>query len=371
MPTRPLDKKAILVLDFSSSSVRALFLSPDAKPSFFTYNLPSPALHRETTVFENVLGVLACVEEDLKISLRKGSGWNCEIILIGQLASLELTKILSCPPIDPVLLLRRYHRPVFFMRSAISSFGRYWLNESSDPERVVKWLQFPLSPQELADYLFNLNIFTHPVPDTAESLGIKQALARERLRALAEMHDPKEKFYSFLNRYKICLIGSVFTQIANDAQAVSVFIDGIRPRGSVFLYCDLDQWLPCLLAIKNHHSDLIPSLLNFWPRKSLGTVVGLGGRANCTLTTQEGETFEFRLGKNEIFSFDMKENQQGLLLARTDSGLQEHNVSGGSVGLVIDTRPFDLVLPNSFEERCSLLNRWSKELYSQGMIKRF
>ncbi|PIS20984.1 hypothetical protein COT52_00935 [candidate division WWE3 bacterium CG08_land_8_20_14_0_20_43_13] len=362
--------KEVIALDFSSSSVRVLYCG-DSKPGFFSYSLAPFLLREKLPVLEGLLEVLSWVERDLGLELQHNGHWRPSIVLVGRLVSLELKKILSYPPLDPLMLLRRLKRLVFFARSGIVAFDNHWVSGDVDPEKVVRWLPFPLNPNDLADYLFNVSLFTQTIPDTRESLYIKQALVRESLKQLVGKISGRDGFYNSLNKGKSLLIGSAFSQVVSPSQAVSIFLDGVRPRGAVFLERDLDQWLPCLLVLYCYYPKIAKKAVKYWPRNFLGTAVGLGMEANGTLILDDKTTSEFHLGEGELFQFFVPASKSGWLRARTRNGLSDYRVRGGEAGLIIDTRSYDLILPESFEQRKMLLDKWAGEVGARGQKSQF
>jgi len=362
---------SVVVLDISSSSLRALYWDGD-RPSFYKHTLAPWLLREQEPVLETVSRVLDMLEEVFEIPLIHGSKEKVPILLVGSLASLDLNKLLAHPPIDPATVLSSFAFPILMIRSKLAVFGSKQGYKATrrlpDSMRVSRWLPFAFNPNDIEDYLRNLGLFTQVLPDTQESLYIRQATSKVVLADLLSQLGGVD-YYDNIAGCSVHLVGGVFSEVSHPAQAMAVFLDGIRPRGAVYLKRDTHQWLVSIGALEKVAPAIAKKVYDFWVPDDLGTVAGLGGEANCVLAIEGQSPYEVHAQEGELLLIPIKPSVQGILKVRTRHGVKEHTVWGGRVGLLIDARPFDLRLPDDFNNRQRLLQRWDREAAAHGQIR--
>ena len=102
---------------------------------------------------------------------------------------------------------------------------------------------------------------------------------------------------------------------------------------------DLDNIFP-VLALLTMHDPKYSSLFldqKFW---TLGTLINSPGMTECLIERESGPSQFVDVKPNELFFIPMEESTTVKLQVKNASlGTQERFVSGGKLGLIIDTRP--------------------------------
>lgn len=116
-------------------------------------------------------------------------------------------------------------------------------------------------------------------------------------------------------------------------------IDLIKDPGIFQVKMDLDNIFP-VLALLTMHDPKYSSLFldqKFW---TLGTLINSPGMTECLIERESGPSQFVDVKPNELFFIPMEETTTVKLQIKNAAlGTQERFVSGGKLGLIIDTRP--------------------------------
>lgn len=242
-------------------------------------------------------------------------------------------------------------------------------------QRIVRWLPFSITEDELRQYVLNQVLHPQALPTGHRELQIMQAFAREAIILTAELTQDEN-----LGRFDPDLIlatGGVLAHVPKFGQAALMLLDALQPRGVTSLVLDHTMLIPQLgavataapiAAVQVNENDAV--------MHRLGTCVIPFGtlpqgqpaiRVGLEYSNGRQVTAEVMTGSIEIIPLRL--NEQALLTLypapTVDVGLgpgerarAAEEIDGGLVGLVIDARGRPLVLPTNEAERQARLLQW-------------
>ena len=248
------------------------------------------------------------------------------------------------------------------------------------PARIRQWIPFALSDDEVRDWVLNHALRPRTVPATVRDYLIHQAVAREALvEAMTRLREQTAGDYEI-----VVATGGGLARAPRLAQAVLVLLDALQPTGGnpaglVDLYLDRCCLLPSVGALATLNPDAAACVLLKDGLFHLGPcLVPLGrGRAGARALAVELEyasgmrqQAEVPWGEIVIIPFRMDgqahltvKPARGARLGLGRSGEQlttkgGEMISGGGLGLIVDTRGRPLELPEEDEQRWSALREW-------------
>ncbi|HAI21836.1 MAG TPA: methylaspartate mutase [Clostridiales bacterium UBA8153] len=245
--------------------------------------------------------------------------------------------------------------------------------------RVVSWLPFAMSEDELSNWYANKAIKPTTLPETLDELLLEHAAAREALRLAMDHHyslavtlkgirqerlidevfEQKSTGQPLVDMVQVGAIigsGGVLSHAPRRAQAALILLDALGPMGVTRLFVDSVFMLPHLGAL----SDLEPdaALATLWREclVPLGTVVAPvgSGRPGHLLAQVSVEGTDLDLLVGQLAVLPLAPGQVARLKVRPaygwDAGagrnqVLETTVHGGEVGVILDGRGRPLELP--------------------------
>lgn len=242
-------------------------------------------------------------------------------------------------------------------------------------DKILRWLPFPFEKEVLRDILRNKMIRPTTIPETVEELYIEQAAAREALRlslihhrALAvhlkgqshrreigEAFDVDEDSLVNLMKLNLCIgSGGVLSHAPSRTQAALMMLDAFQLEGITILAVDSIFMMPQLGVMSQLHPRAAKEVFDKDCLIILGTSIAAVGTAKpgrlamkVTLKRARGgiETYDCAFG--ELKSVPLAEGEKADVVVepagRFDVGAGrgrkiETGVTGGSCGLILDTR---------------------------------
>jgi len=269
-------------------------------------------------------------------------------------------------------------------------------------ENILRWVPFAVDEVDLRNRVKNKMIRPTTIPQTLEELVIEQAIAREALRLAFEQHKSlavglkgvqsertisdimtqTETGASLVNLLDLGLLvgsGGVLSHAPRRAQAALMMIDAFLPEGLTHLAVDSIFMAPQLGVLSTVHEEAATQVFERDCLVRLGAVLApIGaGRAgqpcvSVEVTAPGAETATVRVPFGELVLIPLPEPGTAELVARPERGFDvgagrgrslEAKVTGGVVGLIVDTRgrrPF--ALPEAAGERIERLRAWNRAL---------
>ncbi|GIW73251.1 MAG: hypothetical protein KatS3mg102_2793 [Planctomycetota bacterium] len=272
-------------------------------------------------------------------------------------------------------------------------------------DRVLRWVPFATDEAELRDAIKNKMIRPTTIPQQLEDLQIEQALAREALRGSLEEHrslavglkgvqtertisdalSQEASGASLVDMMRLELIvgsGGVLSHAPRRVQAFLMMLDAFEPEGITRLAVDSIFMMPHLGVLATIHPRASAEVFERDCMIPLGTAIAPRGTARkegvrCLGYRIElpggrveqgeqpfGELRRLPLGRDEQATVEL-EPARGFDVGAGPGKTLRATVSGGEVGLVIDTRGRPLFMHEDRQRRFAQLRRWyeAMELY--------
>jgi len=236
--------------------------------------------------------------------------------------------------------------------------------------KVLSWLSPAVSEDLVLDLVMNKSLRPNTVPSTADDVLIEMALTRE---ILAMISPPARTFGM------IVISGGVAARLQNQGLVALAVLDALQPRAPVRLAIDDLSLLGRLGALATIHPEAAGQVLVEDALCPLGTAISVAGRAKegevaviAKVQYASGGHIEVHVpfGGIEVVPLARAGNARLVLQpARTlqignapPGKSQTMEVTGGSVGVIIDARGRPLELPLSPDKRGEKLEEWLRAL---------
>jgi len=246
-------------------------------------------------------------------------------------------------------------------------------------ERIVRWLPFDTSEDELRQYVLNRMLHPHVLPTTQRDLQISQAFAREAI--ILTMEAAQQNKFDWLSSDLILATGGVLAHAPKYGQAALMLLDAIQPKGVTSLVLDRTMLISQLgamatvapiAAVQVNENDAVTH--------RLGTCVIPFGQLppgeialRVEIDYTNGRHLEVDVLSGDIEVIPLQTNEQAFLslfpAPTVDVGLgagerakAAEEIDGGLVGLIIDARGRPLVFPTNDKERQARLMQWMQKI---------
>ncbi len=246
-------------------------------------------------------------------------------------------------------------------------------------QRVVRWLPFDITEEELREYVLNRMLHPHVTPSQIRELLITQAFTREALNVALE--EGRRHNFDWPNADLILATGGIFAHAARNGQAALMLLDSIQPRGVTSLVLDRTMLITQLgavatvapvAAVQVNENDAVTHRLGTCvipygdlPAGQVALRVGI--------EYHNGRQISVDVMSGSIEVIPLRFNEQALLTLypapTVDVGLgpgerarAAEEIDGGLIGLIIDARGRPLVLPDEKRERYARLLQWMQVL---------
>ncbi len=261
---------------------------------------------------------------------------------------------------------------------------------------ILRWVPFSIDEQDLRNRIGNKMIRPTTIPQTPEELVIEQAIAREALRLAFAQHkefavelkgvqqertisdafDQSESGRTLVKMMELDLLvgsGGVLSHAPNRFQAAHMLIDSFLPEGFTRLAVDSIFMMPQLGVLSTVHKQAATEVFRkdclihlgtcVAPRGTVrsGTALKISGRLGGAdfhreISANSLELYPLALGEEAELTF---EPAKGLDLGAGKGKSVTRKVSGGVVGLVIDTRGRPFSFSEKTGNRLELLKKWN------------
>jgi len=269
-------------------------------------------------------------------------------------------------------------------------------------ENILRWVPFAVDEVDLRNRVKNKMIRPTTIPQSLEDLVIEQAIAREALRLAFEQHKSlavglkgiqsertisdimtqSETGGTLVNLLDLGLLvgsGGVLSHAPRRVQAALMMIDAFLPEGLTHLAVDSIFMAPQLGVLSTVHEEAASQVFVRDCLVRLGAVlapIGAGKPGQPCLTVEVSApgaiSVTMQVPFGELALVPLPEQGTARLVARPERGFDlgagkgkalETEVTGGVVGLILDTRgrrPF--TLPDDPAARIERLRAWNRAL---------
>ena len=268
-------------------------------------------------------------------------------------------------------------------------------------ENVLRWVPFEIQVSDLRNRVKNKMIRPTTIPQTLQELILEQAIAREALRLAFEQHkqlavelrgvqqqrtiseafSQAESGQSLVNMTALDMIvgsGGVLSHAPRRQQAMLMMIDAFQPEGITHLAVDSIFMMPQLGVLAQVNPEAATQVFERDCLIHLGTAIvpiGVANDGDECLTVQIsgggmspvdesipfGELRRYLLPSGEKATLKLQPSRRFDLGAGNGNAV-EAEVTGGIVGLVIDTRGRPLETPTNSAQRVAQLTKWQTAL---------
>jgi uncharacterized protein (TIGR01319 family) len=268
-------------------------------------------------------------------------------------------------------------------------------------EQVLRWIPFNINLNALRNRIKNKTIRPTTIPQTLEELMIEQAIAREALRLAFEQHkllavelrgiqqqrtiseafSQSETGATLVNMSALDLIvgsGGVLSHAPRRHQSMLMMLDAFEPEGVTHLAVDSIFMMPQLGVLAQVNEEAATQVFERDCLIHLGSCIAPVGVAKpgdaCITVSLErpgketttddipfGELRLYPLGVGEQATVTVQPDRRFDMGAGRGQPITDE-VSGGVVGVVVDTRGRPFELPNDTAQRIATLKKWSEAL---------
>ena len=264
---------------------------------------------------------------------------------------------------------------------------------------IMKWLSFEADEADIQNRIKNKMIRPTTIPQLLEDLKIEHAIAREALRLAFKQHkslavslrgvqrgrDISESFKqaageeSLIDMNNLDLIvgsGGVLSHAPRRSQAMMMMVDAFQPQGITMIAVDSIFMMPHLGVLSTINEEAATEVFEKDCMIYLGHCISLTNTgkmgSKCLdyrIILHDKEEITGTLPYGEIKLIDLKAGEEAEIevvptkqfnLGRGKGQKIEGKVTGGVVGLIIDTRGRPLEIPKDKELQKEYISKWNK-----------
>ncbi len=266
-------------------------------------------------------------------------------------------------------------------------------------DNIMRWVPIEVTEAELRNRIANKMIRPTTIPQTLEELRIEQAIAREALRlafiqhksfavglkgvqqerSISDAFEQTSSGQTLVDMMSLNLLvgsGGVLSHAPKRAQSAQMMIDAFQPEGVTRLAVDSIFMMPQLGVLATVNEQAATEVFEKDCLIHLGSCVAPVGQQKGTkgpVVKISGKTdrerdikLEIGAGELSLMPLELGESVRALIepakgwdMGEGAGKAVERLLTGGVVGLIVDTRgrPFDL--RRDTPDRVTLLNKWS------------
>lgn len=270
-------------------------------------------------------------------------------------------------------------------------------------DNILRWIPFDIDESDLRNRIKNKMIRPTTIPQTLEELKIEQAISREALRVSFEQHkalavglkgvqrerDISEAFRqegageTIVDMLKLDLLvgsGGVLSHAPRRSQAMLMMVDAFQPEGITRIAVDSIFMMPHLGVLSTVNEQAATEAFEKDCLIHLGTCIALvrgsagkpGERCiSYKITMPDGKTIEESLpyGDLRVLPLDIDQTAEIEIVPAKNFDVGEgkgrhvkKKISGGVVGIVIDTRGRPVTLAKDKASRMEQIRQWTKAI---------
>jgi hypothetical protein len=246
-------------------------------------------------------------------------------------------------------------------------------------QRVIRWLPFGISEEEVREFVLNRMLSPHSIPASQRELQLSHAFARE---AIALTVEATRKYRPDWPASDLILAtGGVLAHAPKLSQVAMILLDALQPRGVTSMVLDKTMLISSLgavaavapiTAVQVNENDAVTHRLGTCvipfgnmrpgePAVRVGIEYSNGRQVNVDVMAGTIEVVPLRLNEQALLTlFPAPGVDVGLGPGERARAAEE--IDGGLVGLIIDARGRPLALPQNDTERHARLLQWSQAL---------
>lgn len=280
-------------------------------------------------------------------------------------------------------------------------------------DNVMRWLPFKVNTRDVRNRIKNKMIRPTTIPQTIEELVIEQALAREALRlafiqhkalavglkgvqqqrTISDAFSQKASGATLIDMFNLNMLvgsGGVLSHAPRRNQAALLIIDSFQPLGFTELTVDSIFMMPQLGVLSQVNEKAATDVFERDCLIYLGTSICPAGNLKklndkpvieVKITLPDGKIIEETIPFGEIKVYPLGVGEKAMVEAKPMQGFNlgdgknkkvEKEVSGGIVGIIIDTRGRPLNLSLTEDDRVEKLLKWYKavDMYPDILYKK-
>ena len=263
---------------------------------------------------------------------------------------------------------------------------------------IMRWVPFAVEEQTLRNRIKNKMIRPTTIPQTLDDLQIEQAIAREALRLALEHHktlatglkgvqqertisdifEQRGAGSSLIDMAALDLIvgsGGILSHAPRRVQSMLMMVDAYEPVGCTVLAVDSIFMMPHLGVLSTVHEEAAREVFLRDCMVYLGTCIAPRGQgkpgdacADYSIVFPNGRQREdgsLRAGDLKLIPLGREERAQIELTPTRAFDFGEgkgkpvtREVTGGTVGILLDARGRPLRIPSDSAARIATINRW-------------
>lgn len=254
------------------------------------------------------------------------------------------------------------------------------LVETVGEDAIAGWLPYVPRPGEIVNYALNKSLRPATIPMNLRDLYMEHAFLRAGIQSLIAGArstwrgvDPRGPLPEM---GLIIGAGSALTHTGYPGFNTMLMLDAIQPEGITEIKADPHALIPALGALSSANPDAVVQILDGKNLEHLGVVINVSGKPTpgkraikLKVRTEDGEEFDEEVMGNVIWALPLPathslEIEMQLSRGLTVGGKSKLTVtlSGGSAGLIFDTRGRPLPLAATAQERAVQLPQWLHEI---------
>ncbi len=306
---------------------------------------------------------------------------------------------------DVFSVFKNQHNEGVFNRTVSANLGMSYsvsnVLAEAGMENILRWAPFEIDAGDLGNRIKNKTIRPTTIPQTLQELIIEQAIAREALRLAFEQHkrlavelrgvqqqrtiseafSQTETGETLVDMQSLDLIigsGGVLSHAPRRNQAMLMMIDAFQPEGITHLAVDSIFMMPQLGVLAQVNTEAAGQVFERDCLIHLGTCIAPVGKTkrgeSCVTITANlpgsGDVSE-AVPFGNLRLFPLKAGEKAKVAVQPERNFDlgagrgnavEAEVSGGIVGLVVDTRGRPLDIATDSTQRIADLKRWTQAL---------
>lgn len=267
---------------------------------------------------------------------------------------------------------------------------------------IVRWVPLHLDERDIRNRIRNKMVRPTTIPQTLDELMIEQAICREALRlafiqhkamavglkgvqqqrTIADAFSQALSGQTLVDMLRLDMIvgsGGVLSHAPRRVQAALMMLDGFQPEGLTELTVDSIFMMPQLGVLSTVHEQAALQVFNKdclirlgWCVAPVGGARARDGQPCLTVEVrQPGQTERHAVPFGELRLLPLPEGSRATLTVTPAKGFDvgagpgqvvSREITGGTVGLIVDTRGRPLALPADHAARVRKLVAWNKAL---------
>ena len=251
----------------------------------------------------------------------------------------------------------------------------------AENKEILRWIGREGLGAELENLVLNRSLLPQALPLDDDEMLLEQALLREIVR---QVQDASVERWGGSNGNQhpsirqLLLRGGALVNAERPGAVLLAVLDGLQPVGVFSVLLDRLGILPGLGLLAPYNAQLVVQVLNSGALEELGWVIAPRGRAKngqtalaIQLEASDSQTMQVDVAAGSLEVIPLPPGDFAKLSLQPASTLdigagegkrRKIEVSGGTVGLVIDARGRPLTLPDDDATRKSQVQQWFRDI---------